>query len=91
MEDQIWKYQLKMEAMQFIQMPMNATILACQLLGDDITIWAQVNPNADSEQRKFEIVVTGHPMPSLKRKHIATIKKSGFVWHVFEILKQHME
>lgn len=73
-----------------IQMPKDAVIMSAQLQVDDVQIWALCECDSETETREFYLVGTGWEIPNdrLDLKFIATImQESGFVWHVFEIIK----
>jgi hypothetical protein len=86
MTTQIWKYPLN-GMMSDIQMPMEAKVLTVQIQNGQPTIWAQVNPQNESETRHFTIVGTGNPFDDTNHKYIGTFQDSPFVWHLFEIVK----
>ena len=88
MEKQIWKYTLT-PGMNTYQLPKNAHVLHADEQYDGIHVWAEVDPNAETEDRCFEVFGTGHPIHydmGVERKYISTVKIQGgaFVFHVYE-------
>ena len=76
-----------------LQMPIGAEILTIQTdqKNNHPTIWAIVDPEAEVEDRHFELYGTGHTIDDntwIKRKYIGTYQyqKGEFVGHVFETL-----
>lgn len=85
----IWKFPLKMIDDQFVQMPNGAQILTAQCQGEELCLWALVNPKAEKKPRHIEIFGTGHPVPKsmgVDRRYIGTAQQHNgiLVWHVFE-------
>jgi len=83
----IWKYELKLENLEIIEMPKGAEILAVQVQGMSPCIWALVDPSAEKEKRSFEIFGTGFEIPdNVERKFIGTFQLSPhrLVFHLFE-------
>lgn len=65
-------------------MPLGAKVLSIQVQNDVPTIWAFVDTAMPFEDRKFYVYGTGHVIPLLANRHIATIQLIGLVWHIFE-------
>lgn len=95
MKKTIWKYVLVPKKGTFnilIDIPKGATVLTAREQGDDICIWAEVNPDEPfKETRIFEVFGTGHEMPidmGIDRKYIGTasILGGGLIFHVYERL-----
>jgi hypothetical protein len=82
----VFKYTLKMEQRQTVSMPADSTLLSVQVQRGVVCIWAIVNPDPELDEvpRSFEIVGTGHEVPS-PSKFIGTVQIGEFVWHIFEI------
>jgi hypothetical protein len=83
----IWKFNLTLTDLQYIEMPKAAEVLTIQWQNEQACLWALVNPNAEKETRYFEIHSTGNPIlesDNRERKYIGTIQQLLFVWHVFE-------
>jgi len=67
-----------------------ARILDVQLQKDVLTAWVLLNTSDSMVKRNFAVYGTGWEMPEDLSKHIyvTTIQAhTGFVWHIFEILK----
>lgn len=89
MKQTIWKYQLEMTAEdQVYQIPRGAEVLCVQMQHDIPTLWVRVFPGKKEEERKFQIVGTGHKVDKYN-KYIGTVQKDGgvFMWHIFEVIK----
>jgi len=54
----IWKFLLTPEGV--IEMPINAEILSAGVQGEEIYIWAIVEPGSPTETRRFQTYGTGH-------------------------------
>ena len=88
-EKTIWKYPLKLTVGQNISFPIGAEFLTVQVQGDNICLWALVDPEADTEIRFIEIFGTGSPVgydKGVSRKYISTFQMQGglFIYHAFE-------
>lgn len=93
----IWKYSTLIDG-QFsdkftILMPKSAEILCVQRdeKNNHPTIWALVDPEAEVEERHFELYGTGHKISTdmgIERKYIGTYQyqRGEFVGHIFERL-----
>lgn len=84
MARKIFKYQLQGIEDEGIQMPKDAKILAVQMQGAAITLWAEVDEDNLMETRTFSIVGTGWTLKGLERKYIGTVQHNGLVWHIYE-------
>jgi hypothetical protein len=80
----IWKYVLQPESV--LDMPIGAQVLSVREQGQEICLWALVDPLADKEKRKFVSFGTGHDIPSQPMTFIGTAHLGGgsLVFHVFE-------
>lgn len=86
----IWKFPLAAVSPYSVRMPKGAEVLTVQRQDKMACIWAMVDPDADTENRYFEIYGTGNPIhedTALSRRYIGTFQVSPFVWHVFEQLQ----
>lgn len=81
----IYKYNINLQGSSLI-LPKGAKILSAQAQSCSLCLWAEIDTNADREERFFEVYGTGHQIIDNhgKRKFIATVQIEGFVWHVFE-------
>lgn len=87
----IWKFLLRLEDSQRIEMPSGAEILTVQLQDQQPCLWAVVDvfDGSLTEMRTIEIHGTGNPIENgtiIPRRYIATFQQPPFVWHVFERL-----
>jgi len=85
----IFKYPLKLQDEQLIEMQQWADILSVKNIGDELYLWAMVAVDAPKEERKIMITGTGHPIDPeilIGGKHIDTVvMPNGLVWHIFEV------
>lgn len=83
----IWKYPLEITDRQTLTMPAGAHLLTVQHQHGHLTLWAEVDPAAEPEDRTIAIVGTGNPMPSGTTAYLATAQAwvGHLVWHVFEV------
>ncbi len=79
----IWKFTLHPGFA--VSMPVGAEVLHAAGQGDEVCIWALVDPTAPKERRRFDVYGTGHPMPADPGRYVGTAHLSGpLVFHVFE-------
>lgn len=79
----VWKYALKLNDTQEIDMPGGAEILHAGLdPSGDLHMWAKVDTNRAVETRTVHIRDTGNELPPDVR-HVSTVLTGEFVWHVF--------
>lgn len=83
----IYKYQLKIDDQQVLELPKNRKILCVQVQYGVPSIWVEL----DNEDKELESVVintygTGHPMPNVEEIYIGTYQmhEGDYVFHVFE-------
>ncbi len=82
----IFKYPLKVEDVQMIEMPKGAAILTVQAQQEIPCIWAEVDPDAPPVKRCFTTYGTGHRVEEIKaRSYVGTyqLKGGALVFHVF--------
>ena len=86
----IYKYLLgsiELDEQDFIcMMPSHAEILSVGYQGNSICVWAMVDPDdASSEKRLFHVFGTGHKIVSDPGKFLGTVHMAhlGLVFHVF--------
>lgn len=95
MKKTIWKYSTLIDGKFIdkftIKMPKSAEILCVQTdeINNHPTIWALVDPEAEEEERDFELYGTAHEIPldmGIERKYIGTYQyqRGEFVGHLFE-------
>lgn len=84
----VWKYPLQQVGQQEIIMPAGAEVLAVQMQGNTLTLWAKVSipePHDPPLYQKVHILGTGHEKEKIKGRYIGTVQQmSGdLIWHVF--------
>ena len=85
----IWKYTLEPECT--LDMPKGAIVLDVQTQNDKPQLWALVDPNETTEERRFCSFCTGENCPDNHGKYIGTFQirerelVGDLVFHVFEI------
>ncbi len=80
---EIWKFQL--DGTHELDMPEEAKILTVGNQHHHITLWAEVDPGAVPETRRFRVYGTGHPFEASESLvYLGTVQEPPFVWHVFE-------
>lgn len=82
----IWKFALSEHCT--LDMPRGATILTAREQGDDVCIWAEVDPKAPLEKREFRVFGTGFELPEkvMVYRGTAMLSSGRLVLHVYEIL-----
>lgn len=85
----IYKYTLKVETCQGIEMPLDAQILTVQGQNDNAVMWCLCEKGSGNVTRKFSVITTGSTFNANNCKYIATFQTDGgsFVGHVFEVFK----
>lgn len=78
----VWKFDLTLGP-QHIQMPRGAKLLSAQTQGDKPCLWALVDDQALTEQRRVAVVGTGHAAPE-DAQFVATFQMGWLVFHVFD-------
>lgn len=70
-----------------LNIPKGAEILTFQMQDDVPTLWALVDPEAETEQRHFQLAGTGHPIDEAEVGYIDSIQMMGGqpVFHLFEV------
>lgn len=82
MEKVIYKYKIEDSR---AALPVGAKILSIQLQNESLCLWAEIDPKAKFEIRKFVILGTGHPIPDdVTLSYLATIQLYNYVWHIYE-------
>jgi hypothetical protein len=86
----IWKFPLRIDESQRIEMPKEASIITVQIQNHKPCLWAVVDIDdgrVETVMRTFEIYGTGHSIraePGFERYYVATFQQPPFVWHLFE-------
>ena len=85
MSKTIWKFRLS-PFRSDVEMPSGASILDVREQGDDVCLWALVDPSEPIETRKFSVYGTGHTLPPNAGTYVGTAHLGAgvFVFHVFE-------
>jgi len=89
MKKTIWKFELVTTNTQKVTMPKGAEILTIQDQQGTTCMWALVDPEAETEQRIFEVFGTGHDIKydmGISREYIGTYQERGgvLIFHLFE-------
>ena len=79
----IWKFPIKVTDEQHISIPKYPEFLSVQFQGDELCIWAVVEPENEKKKHRIRVVGTGHPLPE-GCIYIGTVQDRPYVWHVFE-------
>jgi hypothetical protein len=80
----IYKYPLQLaDGAQEVKMPKGAHLVHVDLQHGDPTLWAEVDTEAASEVRLFQVHGTGHPIKH-DGNYVGTAVGVPFVWHVYE-------
>jgi len=91
MKPVIYKYPFEITDEFELELPKGAHILNFDNQHETPALWCEVDPDAETETRKFLLVGTGHPIkyPKEKRIHLGTVQfqNGHFVGHLFEIIK----
>ena len=98
MKRRIFKYKLKREVEQTIELPSNAEILCVKYDEDkhDICIWAIIDVTEKTVvPMKFFIIGTGWDIEEILSKYdlfyLGTIKEGIYIWHIFSECPQTIE
>ena len=84
----IYKYPLQVNDAVFVLIPKGAELLCVQTQFNRPCLWALVDPDAESEEVRFRICGTGHPVKEENLQYIDTfqIEDGRLVFHVFKEL-----
>ena len=82
----IWKFGLSEHCT--LDIPRGATILTAREQGDDVCIWAEVDPKASLEKREFRVFGTGFELPEKAMVYLGTaqLHEGRLVLHAYEVL-----
>ncbi len=85
----IYKYPLKVEGYQEVEMPVGAQILCVQTQNETPCLWAKVNTEIGNRAKRIVTIGTGHPItdnPLYDLEYIGTYQKLAgvLVFHVYE-------
>lgn len=80
----VWKFNLFLGD-QSVPMPNGALALALMYQGDQLCLWALVDPEATAVHRRIMICGTGHPLTNADMyTYIGSVVQGPFVWHAFD-------
>ncbi len=82
----VWKYPINVTDRQAVRMPAGSTVLSCQFQGDQLCLWAMVNPDVSLRETRIVYVIgTGHKIPDVPLRFISTVQMIGgaLIFHVF--------
>lgn len=85
----IWKYPLRGNRVGVIQMPIGAVVRYFDVQNGEPTMWVEVDPNALSEPRRFDVYGTGHSLAApagLTPRYVGSWQVPPFVWHLYELV-----
>lgn len=84
---QVWKYKIN-PADGRIEMPVGAKVLSVAFQGQDLCLWALVDPGVTiKKERYFAVFGTGHDIyDDAGFQFLGTAFVDNLVFHVFEIL-----
>lgn len=90
MSKTIWKYTLEQDTT--IELPYNSQVLSIQFQHGDFRLWALVDPNNRTSNRRFLILPTGASIQddvASTLRHIETVQMAHgqIVFHAFEVIK----
>lgn len=82
----IWKFSLPLAGTVVHQMPSGARPISVAFQGQNLSLWANVNPTAGVESRCFHVILTGQPFNDQALQFIGTAMcdDGTYVVHVFE-------
>jgi len=80
----IYKYKLGTVVHQVIELPEKFKPLRVEFQGEQLCLWAIVNPLVRKNNYDFYIVGTGWEQNDLDGlDYISTVFENGLVWHIF--------
>lgn len=87
----LWKFNLEVTDIQHVRMPKGAKVRKVGVQRGELCLWVEVDTEAEKEERTFEVIGTGNPMPTdmgIERTYIDSVQMERrgmeFVWHVYE-------
>lgn len=85
----IWKFPIQPGDLIRVQMPKGARVLDVQEQQGQPAIWAEVDSEAETEERLFDVFGTGHEIKSgmgVAREYVGTFQLHGgvLVFHLYE-------
>jgi hypothetical protein len=80
----IWRFDVGLFGAT-VEIPAGATIVHVGIVREAIHIWARVNPEAATIERRFQVLPTGAPFDPADGQYVGTVIDEPLVWHVFEV------
>lgn len=80
----IYKYPLRIDDKQSVNMHEHAEILCVHMQASKITLWAKVDLDEIIVGKDIYIRGTGHDFTGEEKRYIGTAFDGPFVWHVYE-------
>jgi hypothetical protein len=77
-------YKFPLDQDNFAGVPLGAEFLSVAMQNGRLTVWAIVDPLAETELRQFAVYGTGQELRSKREDFIGTVFDGPFVWHVFK-------
>ena len=82
----IFEYTLKLTETQTIQLPIGYHLLDVQVqngMRSTISLWCEVNSQAECAPVSFKIVGTGQTPPEENHVYVKTVQMGVCVWHLY--------
>jgi len=84
----IYKYVLNVERTQHVSTPEGARVLSVGCQGDNICVWALVDPKRPMTQWRYDIYGTGHvfereDLEGMGFLDTVSMHGGSLIWHVF--------
>ncbi|MDA1675578.1 DUF7352 domain-containing protein [Bacillus cereus group sp. TH152-1LC] len=84
----VWKFALKTQETQVLEVPLDAQILSTETQGDDIVVYAMVNTEqTEKEYKDVRVYGTGVPIPDVITEYnflgTAKFNNGSMMFHVF--------
>lgn len=81
----VYKYPVPRRSKKFsIMLPIGWKFLRVHFQGEQLQLWAEVNPEVVTKQVDFEVFGTGHEIP-MSANWLATYDDGPFVFHLFQL------
>lgn len=83
----VYKYPLSDEGISIVELPSLAHILHIQRQFGRWTMWAEVDTEAETSERRIGVFGTGHELPpeATVETFIATVADGPFMWHFYDV------
>lgn len=83
----IWTYIVAVGEIVTLNMPGGAVLLpTVEPEAGGARFWAEVDPIAPVEERRFVIFGTGQSIPAIESRYVGTSWDGLFAWHLFELV-----